>query len=181
MVKQATETLVRFMWAEASVGRSAVSDRELLRRFADAGDQRAFAALVHRHANMVLGVCRRALVNAQDAEDACQAAFLVLARKAKGGRWQASVANWLYATARGVARNARVAARRRAQRERRAAVPEAVQPVDQMTGRELLAALDDELDRLPPRYREPLGLCYLGGLNPEEAGGRARGPGGPGK
>jgi RNA polymerase sigma factor (sigma-70 family) len=172
MVKQATETLVRLMWAEASASRSAVNDRELLRRFADTGDQRAFAALVQRHAGMVFGVCRRALVIAQDAEDACQATFLVLARKAKGGRWQSSVANWLYATARGVARNARVAAQRRAERERRAAVSEAAQPVDQMTGRELLAALDEELDRLPPRYREPLVLCYLEGLTRDEAAAR---------
>src|SRR5262249_47914117 len=152
------ETLVRMMWAEASSGRSAVCDRELLRRFADTGDQRAFAALVQRHAGMVFGVCRRVLANAHDAEDACQATFLVLARKAKGGRWQPSAANWLSATARGVARNAQVAARRRAERERRAALPEAVQPLDQITGRELLAALDEELDRLPPRYRDPLVL-----------------------
>ena len=65
------------------------------------------------------------LPNVQDAEDACQATFLVLANKAAGGQWQPSVANWLYATARKVAHNARVAAERRAKREGRAAVPEA--------------------------------------------------------
>jgi hypothetical protein len=68
-----------------------------------------------------------------------------------------------------VARNARVAAQRRARREGQAAVPEAVEPVDEMTGRELLAALDEELDRLPPHYREPLVLCYLEGLTRDEA------------
>src|SRR6476659_4639142 len=94
-----------------------VSDRELLRRFAEEADQAAFAALVRRHAPMVLGVCRRALHNAQDAEDACQATFLLLTRKARAGRWQPSIANWLYAAARKVARNARVAAERRARRE----------------------------------------------------------------
>ncbi|HKB04377.1 MAG TPA: sigma-70 family RNA polymerase sigma factor [Gemmataceae bacterium] len=148
-----------------------VSDRELLRRFA-AGDQAAFTGLVRRHMPMVLGVCRRALGNAQDAEDACQATFLVLSRKARTGRWQPSIANWLYATARRVARNARVAADRRARREGRAARSESVAPLDQMTGRDLLAVLDEELDRLPPRYREPLVLCYLQGLTRDEAAAR---------
>ena len=144
------------------------SDRDLLRRFA-AGDQAAFTALVRRHAGLVLGVCQRALANAQDAEDACQAVFVVLARKAGSGRWQPSVANWLYATARKVSHNARVAADRRARREGRAAVPEAVSDLDRMSGREAFAILDEELDRLPPRYREPLVLCYLQGLTRDEA------------
>jgi RNA polymerase sigma factor (sigma-70 family) len=82
------------------------------------------------------------------------------------------VANWLYLTARRVAQNARVAAARRLCREKSAAVPEAVQPVDRMTGRELLAVLDEELDKLPPRYREPLVLCYLEGLTRDEAAAR---------
>lgn len=153
-------------------GESPATDRELLRRFARDGDQEAFQALVERHAGMVLGVCRRALPTVQDAEDACQATFLVLANKAKGGRWQESVANWLYATARKVAHNARVAAERRAKRETGAAVPEAVEPVDRMTGRELLAALDAALDDLPPHYREPLVLCYLEGLTRDQAAAR---------
>src|SRR5258707_9196048 len=127
---------------------AADNDCELLRRFAEAGDQSAFAAIVRRHTGLVYGVCRRALSQPQDAEDACQATFLILAEKAKSARWQPSVANWLYTTARRVARNARVVARRRAAREGPVAVPEAVQPVDRMTGRELLAILDDELDKL---------------------------------
>src|SRR5437879_5139992 len=121
---------------------------------------------------MVFGVCRRALPTVQDAEDACQATFLVLAGKTGSGRWQASVANWLYATARKVAHNARVAAGRRAKREAAAAVSGSVEPVDRMTGRELLAALDEELGRLPDLYREPLVLCYLEGLTLEEAAAR---------
>jgi RNA polymerase sigma factor (sigma-70 family) len=154
-----------------AAGGAADSDRELLRRFA-AGDQEAFAALFRRHAGMVLGVCRRTLPCLQDAEDACQAAFLLLSRKAGSGRWQPSVANWLYLTARRTAQNARVAAQRRARREGRVAVPEAVQPVDRMTGRELLEVLDAELDRLPATYREPLVLCYLEGLTRDEAAAR---------
>jgi RNA polymerase sigma factor (sigma-70 family) len=156
----------------AGGGTAGATDRELLRRFAEAGDQAAFAALFRRHCGLVLGVCRRALSNVQDAEDACQATFLILARKAASGRWQPSLANWLHATARRVAGNARVAAERRVRRERRASTPATVQPVDRMTGRELLDVLDEELDRLPPRYREPLVLCYLEGLTRDEAAAR---------
>jgi RNA polymerase sigma factor (sigma-70 family) len=156
----------------AKAGRADVSDQELLRRFAHAHDQAAFAALVRRHTGLVLGVCRRALPSEPDAEDACQATFLVLARKAGDTRWQPSVANWLYATARKVAHNARVEAERRARREARSAVPEALPPVDRMSARELLAALDDALDRLPPRYREPLVLCFLEGLTRDEGAAR---------
>ncbi len=147
-----------------------LSDADLLRRFSDDNDQAAFEGLLCRHGGMVLGVCRRVLPNLQDAEDAFQATFLILARKARShNRWQASVANWLYVTARKVSRNARVAAQRRARREAQAAVPEVVHAIDGMSGRELLAALDEELDRLPPRYREPLILCYLEGLTRDEA------------
>jgi RNA polymerase sigma factor (sigma-70 family) len=153
----------------AQADKSAASDRDLLQRFVDQRDQAAFSALVRRHTPMVLGVCQRALSNRQDAEDACQATFLLLVKKAKAERWQASIANWLYATARKVAGNARVAARRRARREGKAAVPEAIQPVDRITGRELLALLDEELDKLPARYREPLVLCCLEGLTRDEA------------
>src|SRR5262245_13006768 len=106
----------------AVVPPSGITDRELLRRFAVEGDQAAFSALVKRHTAMVHGVCQRALSNVQDAEDACQATFLVLLKKAKAGGWQPSIANWLYATARKVAGNARVAAQRRAKREGRVAV-----------------------------------------------------------
>jgi RNA polymerase sigma factor (sigma-70 family) len=151
---------------------AALSDRDLLARFAADRDEAAFSAVVARHTAMVLGVCRRTLPRTVDPEDACQAVFLLLAQKARGGRWQASVAGWLYAAARKVARNARVAADRRVRRESRAAVPEAVVPTDAMSGRELVSALDEELDRLPPRYRDPLVLCYLEGLTRDEAAAR---------
>src|SRR5947209_645605 len=155
-----------------AANRAEENDRDLLQRFAGDGDQAAFAALVRRHAGLVFGVCRRALRNDADAEDACQAVFVILAGKAANGGWQSSVANWLYATARKVSRNARVSADRRARREGRAAVPEAVTDLDRMTGREAFAVLDEELDRLPPRYREPLVLCYLQGLTRDEAAAR---------
>jgi Sigma-70 region 2 len=94
------------------------TDRELLTRFTD-GDETAFAVLVNRHGGMVLGVCRRVLPTVQDAEDACQATFLVLARKARDKAWQPSIANWLYTTARRIASKANRAASRRARRESR--------------------------------------------------------------
>jgi RNA polymerase sigma factor (sigma-70 family) len=165
-------TVTRVARAAARAELSTLSDRALLARFVADRDQTAFAAVVSRHAPMVLGVCRRALPRSHDPEDACQAVFLLLAEKAATTRWQASVANWLYSTARNVARNARVAADRRNRREARAAVPEAVAPADAMSARELSAALDEELDRLPPRYREPLVLCYLEGLTRDEAAAR---------
>src|SRR5262249_47052086 len=145
------------------------SDRDLLRRFADRNDQAAFAALVARHTGMVLGVCQRVLANAQDAEDACQATFLVLAKKAAGGRWQPSVANRLYTTPPQVAHHARGAARRRAGRGGGAAAPEAGRPVDRLTGGGRLAARDGERENPPPRSREPLVLCYLEGLPRDDA------------
>src|SRR5437762_12595708 len=92
------------------LGRASVSDRELLRRYGDDGDQDAFAILVRRYSRMVIGVCRHSLVSGADAEDVCQATFLVLARKAKTTRWHHSVANWLYTTARNLARKSRTTA-----------------------------------------------------------------------
>jgi RNA polymerase sigma factor (sigma-70 family) len=170
----ATQTAVirRLVGAVTKAELAGLSDRDLLARFGADRDEAAFAAVVARHTNMVLGVCRRTLPRAADPEDACQAVFLLLAQRARGTRWQASVAGWLYTAARKVARNARVAAERRARRESRAAVPEAVSPPDEMTARELAAALDAELDRLPPRYRDPLVLCYLEGLTQDEAAAR---------
>jgi RNA polymerase sigma factor (sigma-70 family) len=169
MAKRAAETLQRAIQAVGEQGTAALTDRDLLRRFAKTGDESAFSILFRRHVSMVLGVCRRVLPGVQDAEDACQATFLLLTRKAGTTRWQTSVANWLYLTARRVARNARLAAERRSRREQKAAVPELLTPVDRMTGRELLDALDAELDQLPPTYREPLVLCYLEGLTRDEA------------
>jgi RNA polymerase sigma factor (sigma-70 family) len=166
MPKRASGALVRAIRAVAAATER--TDLELLTGF-NAGDEEAFAALVERYSGMVLGVCRRALPTVQDAEDACQATFLVLARKARSGQWQTSVANWLYTSARRIASRANRAAVRRAKREAQAAVPAVPSLLDQMTGREAFAALDEELDRLPAIYRDPLVLCYLAGLTRDEA------------
>src|SRR5262245_26630155 len=167
MAAQAT-TLSRVIRTAVSPDWVPATDQELLRKFAGGGDQRAFETLVRRHTGLVLSVCRRVLPIAQDAEDACQATFLVLARKARSGRWQPSVVNWLFTTARRLARDQRQAADRRARREGKAAVPETVPPIDRLTGRELLAVIDEELDRLTPIYREPLLMHFLEELTRDE-------------
>jgi DNA-directed RNA polymerase specialized sigma24 family protein len=111
MARSPKTVVVQLMRSAARAGSSGMSDSDLLLRFAERNDQAAFAALVRRHGGMVLGVCRRALPNLQDAEDACQATFVILARKARShNRWEASVANWLYTTAGKVSSNAHRAA-----------------------------------------------------------------------
>jgi RNA polymerase sigma factor (sigma-70 family) len=172
MAKQSSAVASRLERALTKAETSTFSDCDLLKRFASDNDQAAFAIVVARHTAMVLGVCRRLLTSEQDAEDACQAVFLLLAKKAGNTGWQSSVANWLYTAARKVARNARVAAARRATRDGRAVVPKSRSPIELMNGRELLAVLDEELDKLPSRFREPLVLCCLEGLARDEAAAR---------
>ncbi|HLN26309.1 MAG TPA: sigma-70 family RNA polymerase sigma factor [Gemmataceae bacterium] len=145
------------------------SDRELLHRFARRRDEAAFATLVRRHGPMVLQVCRRTLHNWHDAEEVCQGVFLVLASKAASRHWQKSIANWLHQVAYHLALNARTAAIRRALHESRAPTPHSQDPVAEITGRELRAVLDEELARLPYKYRAPLVLCYLEGATRDEA------------
>ena len=100
------------------------TDGELLERFVTRREEGAFAELVRRHGPMVLSVCRRVLDNAEDIEDAFQATFMILVRKADSIRNRDSLASWLYGVALRVARRARQAMTRRKDRERRAAVPE---------------------------------------------------------
>jgi RNA polymerase sigma factor (sigma-70 family) len=161
-----------------------LSDAELLERFAvqkaSAEDARlaaeaAFAALVARHGPMVLGVCRRALADPGDVEDAFQATFLVLVRRARSVRVGDSLGRWLY----GVARRVAAKARARSDRDRGRSAPLEVEPaVPEVPGDrvELLAALDEEVSRLPERYRAPVVLCHLEGLSHAEAADRLRWP-----
>ena len=123
-------------------------DGQLLDLFARHRDEEAFAAVVRRHGPMVLGVCRRLLANRADADDAFQATFLVLARRASTlGRVEA-LAGWLHGVAVNAARKLRHMNARRRARERRAGPPPPV-PTDDLARDELLAALDDEIARLP--------------------------------
>ncbi|MFO0847555.1 MAG: sigma-70 family RNA polymerase sigma factor [Gemmataceae bacterium] len=138
-----------------------LADAELLRRFAADRDQAAFEVLVWRHGGMALGVCRRLLRDEHAAEDAFQATFLILARKA--GSVRGNAAGWLHRVARRVA----IRASKGAKYERLAA-----DPPDRPTTSsdpELAALLDAEIDRLPDRFRLPVVLCYLDGRRTEDA------------
>src|SRR6266851_4616736 len=149
--------------------RVAQSDSELLGRFSRERDEDAFAELVRRHGAMVLAVCRRVLPNPHDADDVFQAAFLILARKANARGWRESVGNWLYLVAYRLALRVREEARRRARYEARAPVAAPADPLEAVNGRELCAALDEELSRLPQQYRAAIVACCLEGQTRDEA------------
>jgi RNA polymerase sigma factor (sigma-70 family) len=143
-------------------------DRDLLERFRARREEAAFAALVRRHGAMVHGVCRRVLGNAQDAEDASQATFLVLARKADSIRKGDSLCSWLYGVAYRLARKLHAQNLRHSARIRTAAEVRPERQADP-SWQEFLAVLDEELGRLPGTYRAPLVLCYLEGRTQDQA------------
>ena len=145
------------------------TDGQLLECFVARREEAAFEALVRRHGPMVFGVCRRVLRHAQDAEDAFQATFLVLARKAASVRPRSQVGNWLHGVAYRTALKARTAAARRQTRERQVEdMPEPlVTPADVWD--DLQPVLDVELSRLPDKYRVPVVLCDLEGKPRKEA------------
>jgi RNA polymerase sigma factor (sigma-70 family) len=148
------------------------SDEELLDRFLARRDEtaeEAFSVLVQRHGPMVLGVCRRVLGDAHEAEDAFQATFLVLARKASSVVRREKVASWLYGVACRTAKEARDRASRRRAREERVSKAPRVEPSDGDSLAELRAILDEELARLPVRYRGAVVLCELEGLSRQQA------------
>jgi RNA polymerase sigma factor (sigma-70 family) len=141
-------------------------DGELLRRFLDNRDEEAFAELVRRHGALVLGVARRVVGHAHDAEDVFQATFLVLARKADSVRRAASLAAWLHGVAARLGQKAVVAAARRRHRERQAALPLLAPPRGDP---ELEQRLHAEIASLPEALRLPLVLCALEGRPQEQA------------
>jgi RNA polymerase sigma factor (sigma-70 family) len=157
--------LARGMAAETLTDRP---DRELVERFLAGHDESVFEALMRRHWPMVYRVCWRVLQHPQDAEDAFQATFLLLAQKLRSVRKRDSLASWLHGVAHRVALQARDQAARRRRHERLAAVAEAVPP-DEITWKQVRTALDGELTRLPERLRLPLILCYLEGHTQDEA------------
>jgi RNA polymerase sigma factor (sigma-70 family) len=153
----------------APQGVAHLSDKELVARFAAHRDEAAFEALVQRHGPMVLCVCRRVLGNEHDAEDAFQATFLVLSRKTASLRRQESVGSWLFGVAHRLALKANAAAARRRIHESRAATPSPRDPLAEITVREAQMVLENELARLPEKYRAPLVLCCLEGVPRDEA------------
>jgi RNA polymerase sigma-70 factor (ECF subfamily) len=167
-----------------------LSDAILLERFVCCREEAAFVALVQRHGPLVEGICRGVLRNDHDVEDVSQATFLVLARKAAGIPWRESVAGWLGSVARRLALGTRSDLARLRRREksfdalprRRGWVAEPrdtsmiaeayhpyADPFDEVERRDLRRVLDDELLRLPEKYREPVVLCDLEGRSHEEA------------
>jgi RNA polymerase sigma factor (sigma-70 family) len=147
-----------------------VTDGELLRRFAINRDEQAFRILVERHGPLVHTVCRRLLGDANDAEDAFQATFLVLACKAQSIRKIDSVASWLFGVASRLAVNMRSRAARRHRREKQIDNPQGAGTVtDTVSWRETCKVLHEEINRLPEKHRDPLLLCYWQGLTQEEA------------
>ena len=155
-----------------------LDDDQLLKRFVVERDEVAFAALVARHGQMVLGVCRRILHAEHDVEDAFQATFLVVVSRAKAIRDGGLLGHWIYGVAHRVAVRARANAARRYVREQTltAAQSGVESPSREGERSELRGVLDDELARLPELLRVPLVLCYLEGLTHEEAAGRLRWP-----
>ena len=145
------------------------TDGQLLEDYLSRCDEAALAALVRRHGPMVWGVCRRVLRNYHDAEDAFQATFLVLVRKAASVVPREMVANWFYGVAHQTPLKARATAAKRKERERQ--VAEMPQPavVERDLWRELQPLLDEALSRLPNRYRVVLVLCDLEGKTRKEA------------
>jgi RNA polymerase sigma factor (sigma-70 family) len=140
-----------------------LSDGQLLECFVSRRDDAAFEALVRRHGPMVLGVCRRVLGHVADAEDAFQATFLVLVRKAATVMPRELVGNWLYGVAHRTALEAKVVAARRRSRERQMThVPDPEAPQEGV-GPDWRPLLDEELSRLPDNYRVPVVLCDLEG------------------
>ena len=150
---------------------SVAADGDLLRAFAERRDEAAFAELVRRHGSLVFGVCRRLLGSTHAAEDAFQATFLILARRASKLASSVALAGWLHCVAVRTARDARRSAIARLRREADCARPE-LQHLDDRTWRDVRQLLDAELARLPERYRLPLILCYLEDLPQSEAASR---------
>jgi RNA polymerase sigma factor (sigma-70 family) len=144
-------------------------DGQLLQRFVGQQDETAFAALLRRHGPMVLGVCRQVLTDAQDAEDAFQAVFLVLARKAASIRERESLAAWLHQVAVNIARTARSSAARRRIHERQAAAMSGIRSVEAVPPGDWQPLLHEEVNRLPQKYRIPIVLCHLDGKTTEQA------------
>ena len=136
-----------------------VSDSQLLKLFLTGHDEAAFEAIVRRHGPMILGVCKRVLQNASDAEDAFQATFLVLVRKARTLTQPELLGHWLFGVAYQTARAARNAASRRRAKEGQVIPKQGESAPNEW--RDVLPILDAELNRLPAKYRAPIVLCDL--------------------
>jgi RNA polymerase sigma factor (sigma-70 family) len=158
-------------------GGADLTDGQLLDRFVSFREEAALEVLVRRHAAMVWGVCLRLLQNDQDAEDAFQATFLVLVRKAASVWPRDMVANWLYGVAHQTALKARqTMAKRRTREKQVTTMPEPAAEREADDWRDLQPLLDQELSRLPAKYRSAIVLCDLEGKSRKEAAGQLKIP-----
>jgi RNA polymerase sigma factor (sigma-70 family) len=162
-------SVIRYLRRIAAGEAGAMTDGQLLEGFLLRRDDAAFEALVRRHGPMVLGVCQRVLHDLHAAEDAFQATFLVLVRKAGAIGNRELLGNWLYGVAYRTALRARATSVRRQAQERQVIDMPAVEPPEEMIRRELRPVIDAELNRLPEKFRAPVILCYLEGKTKEEA------------
>jgi RNA polymerase sigma factor (sigma-70 family) len=146
-----------------------LTDGQLLHRFAAHREETAFAALVERHGRLVMRVCRNVLHHEQDAEDAFQATFIVMARRAGSIQHVQAVGSWLYRVAHRIAKKAGASMARRRIRERKAGNRIVRSAHSEAAWQELQEVLHQELDRLPATYREPFVLCCIEGRPGSEA------------
>jgi RNA polymerase sigma factor (sigma-70 family) len=168
MTQHAMNRLLDHLRRAAQTGEESLGDGELLGCFLERREEGAFAALLRRHGPMVLGVCRRILGNVHDAEDAFQATFLILVRKAASVRPREAVGNWLYGVAYRTALEARTRIARRRVREKQ--VEDMPHPAVEAEEHwpELQPLLDRELHRLSDKYRLPVVLCDVEGRSRKE-------------
>jgi RNA polymerase sigma factor (sigma-70 family) len=161
---------IEVLWTSGTM--AGLSDAQLLSRFVQTRDvtgELAFSELVQRHGPMVLGVCRQIVRHSQDADDAFQATFLILVRKAASIRVGESLAPWLYSVACRTARRARSAAARYRPAPAEPIPDRHALPEENVSTRDLRPLLHEELGRLPGKYRAPIVLCHLEGKTHEEA------------
>jgi RNA polymerase sigma factor (sigma-70 family) len=171
MATSSMNSIIHYLRTVVSLpGAGGISDGKLLESFITRRDEAAFAVLVRRHGPMVLGVCRRVLKNAHDVEDAFQATFLVLVRRAASIGQRDQLGNWLYGVAYRTALGAKAAAAKRRSKERQvSAMPEREAAIAAELWLDLQPLLDKELSSLPDKYRVAVVLCDLQGRTRREA------------
>ncbi len=170
MAKASLADVFRFLQRACALeGTCDLTDRQLLEAFLFRRDEGAFTFLVRRHGPVLFGACRRLLGNSHDAEDALQAAFLVLIRRTRSIRRKESVGSWLYGVAQRIARRTRTQTAARQRREWQAATMPKAQSPDILDTQELRAILDEEIGTLPEKYRAPIILHHLEGKSLDQA------------
>jgi RNA polymerase sigma factor (sigma-70 family) len=172
--REAVETQIDRLFRNGTL--TSLSDAQILDRYLSARDEAAFEALVNLHGPMVLGLCRRMLREPSDIDDAFQATFLVLVRKAPAIRDRGLLANWLYGVAYRIAVRARSEVLKRRSVETGVALLDDRADVASRDVDEIGPVLDQELSRLPEKYRAPIVLCYLKEQTHDQAAAELRWP-----